>query len=502
MVNGKLPSAARVSGVATLFLACPAIVALYAAWDTVEWLSKPLVILIVACVAICTLAWTLRIVFTQGEAVARATSSIYLIVRGTLRDNRLQEAQNRNAVQQSFLQTRAMKAIVGQIEKGLVYAKEATGFLKTDSFPVPVITQSKQDALPQPNKAEPPNHVELSDVLSAQSSVRKLVIGSTAEGVLKCDILQLFHILIAGTSRWGKSIFLQSLLYQALTAKEDMRLYLIDPAENTFPPFGIPFSSTKQQIEETLSDVWQETQSRKDKFASLGRSTPRTLEQYNTITGEALPHILVLIDEATGLLDKKSQYYSEKGNSLLGNVAQFAAKYGIYLVLSGQDMKHDVLPTSQRNQYQTRIQFKAMDHNQARVLIPDSTANQFQYRGRCDVAINDIGETIQVQTPYVPDQMILDLDPVLISQRVYSPVQTHQSQQIVLPSDIDAPLKEAAEIYLDGGQVGTAYRRYYEEKHGKPLSSKVSQSNRKMIARKLIDEVGIDLRAEDEKYLS
>ncbi|MEM7032810.1 MAG: FtsK/SpoIIIE domain-containing protein [Chloroflexota bacterium] len=125
-------------------------------------------------------------------------------------------------------------------------------------------------------------------------TIRKLIFGVTEGGeVLHCDLIELFHSLIAGTSRWGKRSFLRQLLYQIIVSQEPTTVLLTDPGNNTFNNFGLPIDSETDDIVADLSRVSQEMKRRKKLFATPDR-TYHTLEEYNVNhPSNPLPHLFL-----------------------------------------------------------------------------------------------------------------------------------------------------------------------------------------------------------------
>lgn len=287
-----------------------------------------------------------------------------------------------------------------------------------------------------------PDHVNLESMLTNHKhSLGSLILGIAAGGdVVYGDARQLFHILVAGSTRWGKSIFLQMFLYQLLHL-ENAQVYLADLEGNTFVDFGLPFADTKDEIENLLETVWQQCQERKALFTADPNRSHRTLEQYNKHTGSDLPYIFCFLDEINGLLDKASPDYSPDTIVWLNTLGKRVAKYGVYLVVCGQDLRASVLPSGIKNQFLTLLQFKAMQPHQARNLIQNSEADKITVKGRAYAQINELGKTIELQVPFIEQETIYALRDQLDVARV---APWHNSKIIDMPPAEPLPNAEEA----------------------------------------------------------
>lgn len=237
-------------------------------------------------------------------------------------------------------------------------------------------------------------------------SINRLYLGAGPGGEAVYGRLKdLSHIAIGGTSRWGKSTLEQALLYQLVIAKEDIDFYLSDVGGTAFLSFGIPYADSPELSEKLVGKVYQIFEERKAQFKDAGqqvRTGIRSLDVFNQITGEALPVIVLAMDEVTALMADSKQM-AHQINSLILQ----AGKYGIFLILSGQNWTARNVPTTARDQFSSRFQMKAMDRYQANILISNSGAEQFTTKGRASVLLPGSVAPVQIQTPLIDEQTIV-----------------------------------------------------------------------------------------------
>jgi len=206
-------------------------------------------------------------------------------------------------------------------------------------------------------------------------------------------------------TRFGKSIFTQQLLYQIATAKEDVNLYLADLGGTTFVDFGLPYASTLSETEAMIYDVMREAERRKGLYEATGRGI-RSLDIYNEVTGDNLPWIIMIIDEALYLMEKSK---TVKDN--LEIAVSWAAKYGITAVIVSQDWKSNVVQTSTRNNFSSRFQFLAEDRTQANILVKGCEADKIETKGRCFARLPGQNKITELQTPYISEAQIAAIAP-------------------------------------------------------------------------------------------
>ena len=104
--------------------------------------------------------------------------------------------------------------------------------------------------------------------------------------------------------------------------------------------------------------------------------------------------VTLLIDEATALLADKAI------EEQIRTLALRARKYGIYAIMGGQDWKAASLDTAIRNQLSTRVQFKAQDGAQSRVLLGTSEAARIEHIGRA-YAVLPGRPRLEIQAPHI-----------------------------------------------------------------------------------------------------
>lgn len=249
---------------------------------------------------------------------------------------------------------------------------------------------------------ELPNRIDLVDVLPSQVTQDNITLGVTVENnqvvPVTAKLENLVHIAIGGSSGWGKSKLLQSLALQlAMTKAVD--LALIDLEGVTFSKFAecgalaYPIADTSGMAAALLVELVGELERRKMEYKRAGQGI-ESLADYNRLGGDMRP-LVCLIDESVSLLTDKSIQATVK------ELALRARKYGIDLVLGGQDWKAESLDTTISNQLSTRLQLKALSPTQSRVLIGARGAESIATPGRAMAVLPGRPGVLHIQTPFV-----------------------------------------------------------------------------------------------------
>lgn len=248
-----------------------------------------------------------------------------------------------------------------------------------------------------------PSRVPLLSLLNGSTSLARLVIGVTVDEtsqshIVTGDMARMVHVAVGGTAGWGKSVFLQALAYQLATCSEKPQLVMVDLDGVTLSPFAncdrllYPFVDTERDALAVFAALADELEQRKAAFDRVEGCID--LATYNARVNDPLAPIVCLTDEATALLGDKGVEAAIRRLALRGR------KFGLWIVLAGQNWKASSLDTAIRDQLSTRIQFRAMSPSQSRVLLMQGGAESLPVPGRA-LAILPGQEVQEIQAAQV-----------------------------------------------------------------------------------------------------
>lgn len=222
------------------------------------------------------------------------------------------------------------------------------------------------------------------------------------------DIEQLPHMLVAGTTGSGKTVFLDdivmSLMFKA--SPEEVKMIMIDPKGvdlsyyNGIPHLLAPVVYDSHCLFGMLDWVETEMMRRYDNFSSLG---VKNIKSYNELcSGELLPQILVIIDEYSEfMLDYKSEF-----ESILDRISRLGRAAGIHLIIATQRPTVDVVTSSIKANLPCRASFTVVDSRESNAIINKAGFQRLCGAGDMLFSLNVSSETEHVQAAYVSENEI------------------------------------------------------------------------------------------------
>ncbi|WP_367899722.1 DNA translocase FtsK [Bacillus pseudomycoides] len=268
-----------------------------------------------------------------------------------------------------------------------------------------------------PNKESKPvflREILRSPVFTKSESPLTVALGLDISGApIVTDIRKMPHGLIAGATGSGKSVcinaILTSILYKA--KPHEVKLMLIDPKMvelapyNSIPHLVAPVITDVKAATAALKWAVEEMERRYELFAHVGA---RDLTRYNTIVssreipGEALPYIVIVIDELADLMMVAPGDVEEA----ICRIAQKARACGIHLLVATQRPSVDVITGLIKSNIPTRIAFTVSSQVDSRTIIDIGGAEKLLGRGDMLFLGNGTSKPVRVQGVYVSDDEI------------------------------------------------------------------------------------------------
>lgn len=318
---------------------------------------------------------------------------------------------------------------------------------------------------------------ELLESAEFKNSKSKLTIalGKDIGGrVIVGDIAKFPHILIAGSTGSGKSVcintIITSILYKA--SPDEVKMIMIDPkvvelgVYNGIPHLLIPVVTDPKRAAGALNWAVGEMMKRYSMFAETGT---RNLEGYNEHIvgegGEAMPQIVIIIDELADLM----MVAAKEVEDYICRLAQLARAAGIHLIIATQRPSVDVITGLIKANVPSRIAFAVSSGVDSRTILDRVGAEKLLGKG--DMLYHPTGKpnAVRVQGAFVNDSEVESLVEFVKSNAEVTHYSHDLEEHIERIStgehgvtdeddadDADALLPQAIELALELGQISTA----------------------------------------------
>jgi len=238
------------------------------------------------------------------------------------------------------------------------------------------------------------------------------------------DLTQMPHLLIAGSTGTGKSVFINSLLMGMLykATPEEMKLVLVDPKRlelglyADIPHLFTPVVTDPKVAANVLRNATREMERRLKLLAQRG---VRNIEQYNRTfeKGQSLslfesvedqdhhplPYLVIVIDELADLMMVDTNGVEES----ITRLAQMARAVGIHLILATQRPSVDVITGLIKANFPARISFRVASKVDSRTILDSNGAESLLGKG--DMLFLPAGSSRlhRIHGPYVHENEVL-----------------------------------------------------------------------------------------------
>ena len=237
-----------------------------------------------------------------------------------------------------------------------------------------------------------------------------IALGKGAGGeAVAADLTKMPHLLIAGATGSGKTVCLNSIVCCLLmhNSPDDIRFIMIDPKRvelvtfNGVPQLLAPVVVDTDKAIRALRWLNQEMDNRYRQFAKSGA---RNIEGYNKdrAGGEALPYLVLLIDELADLM----MTASDEVEHTLCRLAQLSRATGVHLVVATQRPSVDVVTGLIKANFPTRISFAVTSHVDSKTILDTVGAEKLLGRGDMLYMPTEAGKPKRLQGSFVSDTEI------------------------------------------------------------------------------------------------
>jgi len=260
---------------------------------------------------------------------------------------------------------------------------------------------------------------------------------------VEADLASMPHLLVAGATGTGKSVFLNSLLCSILcrATPEEVKLLLIDPKllelsiYEHIPHLIADVVTNPKRAAAALMGIVKKMEERYQRMAALG---VRNIRQYNErvdqeieagtetfrlrpkpgesegeeVRFERIPYIVVVIDELADLMVVCARDVEES----LQRLAQMARAAGIHLVLATQRPSVDVLTGIIKANFPSRISFQVSSRTDSRTILDHNGAEHLLGQGDMLFLPPGTAKLQRLHGPFVSEAEVKQLVEMLRAQ--------------------------------------------------------------------------------------
>jgi DNA segregation ATPase FtsK/SpoIIIE, S-DNA-T family len=277
-----------------------------------------------------------------------------------------------------------------------------------------------------------------------------LALGKTIGGEpVMADLAKMPHLLVAGTTGSGKSVGLNTMILSLLyrMSPEQCRLIMIDPkmlelsVYDGIPHLLSPVVTDPRKAVVALKWAVREMEERYRKMSKMGvrgveafndrvrrakekgevlkrtvqtgfdRETGKPVYEDEALEFEAMPYIVVVVDEVADLM----MISGKEIEGAVQRLAQMARAAGIHLIAATQRPSVDVITGTIKANFPTRISFQVTSKIDSRTILGEQGAEQLLGQG--DMLYMAAGGRIRrVHGPFVSDHEVEDVVRFLKSQ--------------------------------------------------------------------------------------
>jgi S-DNA-T family DNA segregation ATPase FtsK/SpoIIIE len=246
--------------------------------------------------------------------------------------------------------------------------------------------------------------IALREIVEAQEFVNSpskltLAMGRDLHGRIRItDLAAMPHLLIAGSTGTGKSVFINSLMMSILykASPDDVKMVLVDPKRlelnlyENIPHLIAPVVTDPKIASNVLRNATREMENRLKLLAQRG---VRNIDQYNRTfqrnqsmslfdnveesEHKPLPYLVIIIDELADLMMVDTNNVEES----ITRLAQMARAVGIHLILATQRPSVDVITGLIKANFPARISFRVASKVDSRTILDSNGSESLLGKG-------------------------------------------------------------------------------------------------------------------------
>lgn len=206
------------------------------------------------------------------------------------------------------------------------------------------------------------------------------------------------HLLVAGTTGSGKSVFLNNVILSALCNKE-CAIALIDIKRVEFSPYKdnrrlcLPVADNIASANNTLINILYEIENR---YKLFEKYHCRNITEYKQKIDNSMYYIVLVIDELADIV-LQSKVFEKR----LIRIAQIARAAGVHVVAATQRPDSKILNGLIRANFPSRVCFKVQNASNSKIVLDRTGAEYLRGCGDGLIFPSGFNNPIRFQSPII-----------------------------------------------------------------------------------------------------
>ena len=271
--------------------------------------------------------------------------------------------------------------------------------------------------------------------------------------VVSADFNEFPHLLVAGTTGSGKSIYIHSIISTLImrTSPDDLKIVLVDPKKvemvkyRDMPHLLCPIITEANKAKVMLSKLVEEMEKRYELFSDTNGEVSN-IKEWNKYAPlhdkEQIPYIVAVLDEYADLVDTCKEI-----SQPVVSIAQKARACGIHMLISTQRPSTNVITGVIKGNLPTHVALLTANYTDSMTIVGEGGAEKLNGRG-----------DMLVQSPLVSKSGLVRLQGCFIQGHEISRIvgylkehyETHYDENFL---DLVDHAKEAGQQKVASGEV-------------------------------------------------
>lgn len=214
----------------------------------------------------------------------------------------------------------------------------------------------------------------------APGELRFIVGEDTLANKVTYDLCKAPHMLIAGETGSGKSVFLHQIICSLIAGHpNDMELYLIDPKGNELNVYdGYPYTHFCSFLSNAINMLREMSDKVSERYISLSKMGFKSIDEYNEkCPAKKMKKCVIVIDEFADLMmqDKKDV------EAYVSRIAALGRACGVHLIMATQTPRAQFVTGVIKANLPTKVALRVGSALESRIILDQNGAERLSGHG-------------------------------------------------------------------------------------------------------------------------